>query len=271
MLRFELSIIIVSYNTKNKIADCLESVLREITDLKAEVIVIDNASTDNSGQVIEKFKQVKFIQNKRNVGFAKACNQGATLAQGKYLFFLNPDTKVTTKSITSLILEVESRKDAAVIAPKLVYPDGSDQNSVRNFPTIQRAIEEFFFFKKGVFEGFSPKVSKPQEVEAVVGAAMVIPKVIFKKLGGFDERYFMYYEDLDFCRKARKAGYKIIFMPQAKVIHEVGISGKGDETKTLKYLKDSSRIYHGSLVSFLINLVLFWGQKWQKLFANSQV
>lgn len=265
----KLSVIIVNYNTRAKISDCLNSVFGEINKISGEVIVVDNASKDGSVEFIkDNFPEVVLVVNSQNLGFAHANNQAAKVAKGNLLFFLNPDTKVLTGCLTVLLSVAEKFKDAAVLAPKILNPDGTNQNSVRNLPTVEKAILEYFFAREGTFSGFSPNTKKPFEVEAVVGAGMLVPKSIFANLGRFDERYFLYYEDLDFCRKAREMGYKIIFVPQARIIHEIGAAGRGEGAKTHAYLKDSSRIYHGALVSFLINFILFWGQKWQRLFAK---
>lgn len=265
----EVSVIIVNYNTADEIEKCLNSVLSsQLTVYGLEVIVVDNASTDNSIEVVKKFPQVKLIQNKENLGFATANNTGAKQTKGELLLFLNPDTQILPNSIKKLIQVARERKDAAVVAPKLLNLDGTRQNSVRNLPTILKAIQEYFLARESTFSAFSPEAQYQKEVEAVVGAAMLIPKRVFNELGGFDEKYFLYYEDLDFCRKAKDKGYKVVFVPQAKIIHEIGVSGRGEKEKTYRYLKESSRIYHGIMVSFLINLILFLGHKWQKLLGK---
>jgi GT2 family glycosyltransferase len=277
----KVSVIIVNYNTAKEIGRCLISIQNskwrqnfspsECKIQNLEIIVVDNASTDDSIEVIrqlaEKFKNIKLIENKKNLGFAKACNQGAKNASGKFLFFLNPDIVVKKDTLVNL-LEFAKKNPNSIIGPRLLNPDGSLQGSCYNLPTLTGAIKEFLLGQKWSYEKFAPTGDKPTKVQAIVGAALFCPRKIFERLKGFDERYFLYYEDLDFCRRARKIGYKIYYLPEAKIVHSLGISGEGIKEKTYEWLKKSSKIYHGTFLSFLINQIIFWGQRWQKFFKK---
>ncbi len=290
----QVSIIIVNYNTAKEIEKCLNSVLtlrqaqafgseaqarrgdaepfggelraepqsRSISSQPSahslEIIVIDNASTDNSCKVIKNFAEIKLIKNEKNLGFSKANNIGAKAAIGDFLFFLNPDTQVKGETIQKL-LEFGRKNPNTILGPKLENPDGSLQASCYNLPKISGAISEFWFGKKGTYEKFTPVGRRPCQVEAIVGAAMFMPKNTFEKLGGFDEKYFLYYEDLDFCRRAAKAKIPIYYYPAATLIHGLGKAG-GD----IKQLKQSAKIYHGFFKYFILTLIIRGGQIWQK-------
>lgn len=259
MKRVEASVIIVNYNTADEIEKCLTSAFSsQLSDHSLEVIVVDNNSSDNSIKVIERFAQVKLIQNKENLGFAKANNIGARLATGDFLFFLNPDTQVKKDTISNL-LEFSKKNLNAIVSPKILNPDGSIQGSCYNLPTILGAIKEYWLGKKGAYEKFAPVGVQPLKVEAIVGAAMFMPRKIFEKLGGFDERFFLYYEDLDFCRRAAKLKIPVYFLPQAKVIHFLGRAGGNVE-----HLKKSAKIYHGKLKYSSLTLIIRSGLAWKK-------
>lgn len=252
----EVSIIIVNYNTAAEIEKCLISIRKAVNSKqKTEIIVVDNASLDNSGEILKKFKNIKLIQNQKNLGFAAANNIGARVAKGDFLFFLNPDTEVKSDTISNL-LEFAKKNPSSIIGPKLLNPDGSTQGSCYNLPTISGAVAEFWFGEKGTYEKFAPKVAKPVKVEAIVGAAMFCPKSIFEKLEGFDPKYFLYYEDLDFCRKAANLKIPVYYYPAAIVIHDVGKSGGN-----IQQLAQSAKIYHGNLKYLLLTAIIFLGQK----------
>jgi len=264
----DLSIIIVNFNVKNLLRGCLGSLERErrkTKKLEIEVLVVDNASTDDSSKMVKKsFPQVKLTKNKTNLGFAKAVNQGIKRAKGEFILLLNPDIVVKENALKQIVSFAESRQSVGVVGGRLLNPDGSGQPSVFHLSTFGGAIKEFWLGKKGTFQKYLPKVNKPQAVEAVSGAAMLIPKTIIKKIGLFDEHYFMYFEDLDYCRRVKEAGLKVFYCPQTEFIHYHGQSGKKIPEKVSHYLVESSKIYHGKLKHYLINLIIKLGQKWQK-------
>lgn len=255
----KLSIIITSFNTKELLEKCLLS----LKNAQAEIIVVDNASIDGSVERVEqRYKGIKILRNKENLGFAKANNQGIKIAQGEYVLLLNSDTQVEPKALDELIKFAEERSEAGVIGAKLLNQDGSTQPSVFHLPTIRGAISEFWFKKTESFSKYAPKGNNPIEVEAVVGAAMLIPKPVIEKVGLLDERYFMYFEDLDYCRRVRRAGFKVYYLPKAEVIHHHGASGKELGHKTNQWLVTSSKIYHGTIKYWLLTFIIWLGQKW---------
>lgn len=265
----DLSIIIVSFNTKDLLGRCLESLL--MTSAKeTEIIVVDNASTDGSVEFVEKrYKDIKILRNKENLGFAKANNQGLRQAKGKYCLLLNSDTEVKPDALSNLVEFAENNPQAGIVGAKLLNPDASIQPSIYHLPTLWRAIKEFWLGKKGEYEKYALTGTDRVKVEALTGAAMIIPRKTIEKVGLLDERYFMYFEDLDFCRRVKNAGYKVYYFPGAEIIHHHGKSGETLGSNTSRWLIESSKIYNGLLKYWLITFILWTGQKWQKIFGKS--
>jgi len=293
-----LSIIIVNYNTKELLKQCLESVISGLSFHQspiAEIIVVDNGSTDGSVEIAQNAKRVtqndnlkfKIVLNNENLGFAKAVNQAlrqvytesfdcaqdklSRSAQGKVFLLLNSDTIVKPGALEKL-LEFEEKVRPAIIGARLLNPDGTTQPSVFHLPTIKRAIGEYWLGKKGCFSKYAPLGAEPVLVEAVSGGAMLISGEIIEKIGLFDERYFMFFEDLDYCRRAGKAGYKIFYLPTAEIIHEHGASGKNlaVSENQWKRLIPSSKIYHGRMNYYWLSFILRLGQKWQRLLRRRE-
>lgn len=260
----DLSIIIVSYNTKKLLEECLESIEGKEED-NPEIIVVDNASSDNSAEFIkQKYKNIRLLENKENLGFSKANNQGIKIAKGEYILLLNSDTLTNEKSLESLIDFAKKHADAGVIGARLLNDDKSVQPSVFHLPSIFGAFKEYWLNIQGSFEKYIPKGNEPVEVEAVVGAVMLIPKKVIEKVGLLDEKYFMYFEDLDYCRRVKRAGYKIYYLPEAKIIHHHGSSGKELGNKINQWLIESSKIYHGQIKYWFLTFIIWMGQKLRK-------
>jgi len=270
-----LSIIIVNFNTKEVLRKCLASIEKLETgnkqslllrNWKLETIVVDNGSTDGSVEAIEaRYKDIKILRNKENLGFAKAVNQGIKQATGEYILLLNPDTEVKPNVLEELIKFVQNHPKAGVVGARLLNPDGSIQPSVYHFPTIWRAIREFWLGRKGEYDKYAPLEKKTIDVEAVTGAAMLIPRKTIEKVGLLDERYFLYFEDLDYCRRIKKAGLKVYYCPSAEIIHGHGESAAQVGSQAYQWLCQSSKIYNGILKYWLLTAVLWIGQKWQKI------
>lgn len=275
----KLSIIIVNYNTGEFLARCLRSIGATTQNFKnpaAEVIIIDNASTDESIRGIKSttFRlrsgqaSIKSIKNKANLGFAKAANQGIKVAKGEYILLLNPDTEVRNGAIKKMMEFARSTDDIGVIGARLLNPDGTVQASTFHFPTIWRAVREFWLGQEGAYSKYTPKGDKPIIVDAIVGAAFLITPQARKIVGLLDERYFMYFEDLDYCRRVKRAGLKVYYLPSAQIIHYHGVSGQNlaKEENQWRRLIPSSKLYHGWLKHSLINFVIWLGVKFWSLF-----
>ena len=270
----DLSIIIVNYNTKKLVMDCIKSIEKEGSRISWEVIIIDNNSKDGSVKEFKKMKErnknFHLILNKDNLGYAKANNQGIILAKGGYLLLLNSDTLVKKGSLGKLLKFAQKHPSVGVIGPKLLNIDKSLQPSCYNFPTIKNALAEFWFGKKGLFGKFAPKGKKPVTVDAVVGAAFLITPEARERVGLLDERYWAYFEDIDYCRQVWKNGLEVYYLPSSEIIHYHGVSFKKatpDDAIRWKRLIPSSKIYHGLFKHYLINIIIWSGQKWQRLLS----
>jgi GT2 family glycosyltransferase len=263
----DLSIIVVNFNTRQLVGRCIDSIKESKTHTKYEIIVVDNGSTDGSVDSLEKTSGIIIFKNKENLGFSKANNIGIKNASGKYVLLLNSDTEVKSGSLDKLLDFAKSKGDVGVVGARLLNENGTIQESASNFPTIWSAVKEYWFGEKGLFGLFAPKSEDPIRVDSVVGAAFLITPEALKKVGLLNEKYFMYFEDLDYCRRIKKAGLKVYYLPKAEVVHHLGASGtkvaKSDEQ--WRRLVPSSKIYHGAFMHNLINFVLWSGQKFGNL------
>lgn len=227
-----LSIIIVSYNTKELLKDCLDSIIPAAKNLKTEIFVVDNNSRDKTAQEIKKkYRWVKLIENKKNVGFSKANNQGIKKSQGEYLLILNPDTILQKDTLLKMYKFMENNSKVGISTCRVELPTGKlDPDCSRHFPTPWRAFTHFSKLSK-IFSGsklfdqyqmgyISENIE--HEVDSCVGAFMFVRASALKKIGLFDEDFFFYGEDLDLCFRFKEAGYKIMYTPITKIFHYKG-------------------------------------------------
>lgn len=259
-----VSIIIVNYNSKGFIVSCINSISK-YAPRDTEVIVVDNSSTDGSVDLLKSVKSITLIRNKYNLGYAKAINIGIKSANGDYIFILNPDTKLYEGVIDNLKSFAQKNNKVGIVAPKLLNRDGSLQDSCYHEPGIINAFKEYFLGVRSAFRKYAPRGQEPVAVDAVVGAAMFIPRKIIDEVGMFNDKYFMYFEDLDFCRKVRENGFEIFYLPSAVIYHEHGGVTKTVGVVANSWLADSSKKYHGILKYHMLTLVLLLGQKWRNL------
>lgn len=260
----ELSIIIVTYNSEKQIGSLLDSIYRDRGKINLEVIVIDNQSADNSLLVAKNHKINPIcIQMGSNSGFPTAVNKGIKIATGDYYFLLNPDTILTKGCLTKLLEFAKDTDPLGAVAPRLLYPDGKPQASVFKFPNITNAISYYFLNSSTSFNKYLPD-NRTQIVEVAMMAAFLIPKLAVDIVGGLDEKFFMYYEDIEFCRRLSRAGLPVYYYPTAKVKHIHGASGHF-KSHAQSPLLASARLYHGTFYSNVLNFILWAGQKWQKI------
>jgi len=207
----DLSIIIVNYNTADMLARCLHSI-RSQSFNNPEVILVDNASQDNSLEVTQGILPwVKVIANKQNLGFAKANNQALKISNGKYIYFLNPDTELKEGAFNAIIEFMKSNPEVGLAGTRIVNPDGSSQSSIeRHYPGQRHS--------KGELSGLKG------DIAWVLGASMIVRRSVLRGIGGFDERFFIYGEDLDICLSVRRAGWTIGYISNAVVVHWGGAS-----------------------------------------------
>lgn len=253
MSEVKISVVIVSYNSQGFIEKCINSVLKNLSE-KGEVIVLDNASSDKTVDILKKFgNKIKLINSDKNLGFAKGNNLAVKEAVGEYLFFLNPDTEIQRPIFDELIKFYETTVDARIVTPKLIMPNGQIQPSVRKLPTIWRALMEYILDIKNSYSEYVPSGDKPQVVEMAYGAAWLLKKDIFEKLKGFDEKFFLYYEDVDFCNRLKKIGKKVYYYPKVSIKHIVGAT-KSEQDK-YKLNLESAQKYHGWFKFALLQLI----------------
>jgi GT2 family glycosyltransferase len=235
----ELSVIIVNWNSAGFLDKCLESIYRETREVTFEIIVCDNASFDGCDHMLrDKYPEVGFIQLDENRGFARANNIGAAGATGRLLCFLNPDTELRGNAFGTVrdAMNASGAAGTGAAGCRLLNSDLSLQTScVMPFPTIANQLFDIEWLKMKTFRwrlwGINALFQKdsrlPVEVEALSGACMFIKPEVFTAVGGFSEEYFMYSEDVDLCRRIQKAGFRVVYCPNAEIVHHGGGSTQG--------------------------------------------
>jgi len=232
----DLSIIIVNFNTKEFLRNCLKSVAESTKNISYEIIVVDNASHDGSVEMVKKeFPEIRIIANKRNVGFSKANNQGVKISkESRYVLFLNSDTIVNKNVLEEMIKFMDSHKDAGAATCKLIIPNGKiDDATHRGFPTPWNAFCHFSGLsgmapKSRIFTGYTlgwMDIEKTHEIDALAGAFMLVRRPAGEEVKWWDEDYFFYGEDLDFCFMLKQKGWKIYYVPGVSIKHFKGVSG----------------------------------------------
>ena len=234
----DLSVVIVNWNVRELLRRCLRSVLasQRLSGLAAEVIVVDNASSDGSTEMVkEEFPEVRLIANEENLGFTKANNQGILASEGRYILLLNPDTEVIGDALGAMVEYMDAHPDVGALGPMLLNPDGSVQSSRRRFPTLATAFLESTVFQWELsrdnrvlrrYYVFDRPNDEVQEVDWVTGACILMRRRAIEEVGLLDEDFFMYSEELDWCRRAKERGWKVIYLPEAKVVHYGGKSSE---------------------------------------------
>lgn len=283
----DVSVIVVSYNVVGLLEECLTSILQRPADgLQVEIIVVDNASADGSAEMVAaKFPGVKLVANRENYGFPRGCNQGLRLAAGRFIFFLNPDARIEQDGLARLVKFLESRPEVGVCAPLLRYSDGTPQPNRRRFPSYSLAFVEstilqryrpfrnWAALRRFKFEEQPPEVA--HLIDWPVGAAFLVRRAVTDQIGGLDERFFMYSEEVDFCKRVQAAGWQVWYNPEAVVTHAEGRSSGQDvpfrhinfnTSKISYYRKHYGRLAAGGLRGFLLATYLFqYAEEWFKL------
>jgi GT2 family glycosyltransferase len=254
-----LSVIIPTWNTS-------ELTITNVTRLlglkspKIEIIVIDNASTDNT-TILKNLKNIIYLRLSENQGYGAACNAGAKIAKNDYLLFLNSDMEIV-KGLDKLVSFASTHPQVGITGPQFLNPNLTVQGSVFPPQTLLNAFFEFWLGKKS-YSKFAPSGTNPTPVWAISGGAVLINKQLFSQIGGWDNRYHMYFEDLELCRCVRRLGLDITYFPDCQFIHRHGASGHTLATPQNQWrrLIKSSQIYHGRIYHYLLNLIIWSGQK----------
>jgi N-acetylglucosaminyl-diphospho-decaprenol L-rhamnosyltransferase len=299
VLSLDLSVVIVSWNVCALLRDCLKSVTGAQWDrpqsatssvdsaqpeglvfsndtpktdrrsLTTEVIVVDNGSSDGSVEMVRsEFPQVTLIANPENLGFPTGNNQGITAAQGRYVMLLNPDTKVLGDAFPTLVHYMDAHPDVGLVGPQLLYPDGQVQSSRRRFPTLGT-----LFFESTWLAPLAPSSLLDRyyvldqldnavlDVDWVTGAAMLARREAVQQVGGLDEGFFMYSEELDWCRRIKGAGWRVVYLPTARIVHYVGKSSEqAVAARHINFQRSKiryARKYHSRRIAALLRLYLF--------------
>lgn len=266
----QLSIVIVNYNVAHFLALCLDSVFRAITNLDAEVIVVDNASSDDSCALVKKmFPELILIANKDNLGFAKANNQGVAAAQGTYVCILNPDTVVGETVFDEVYAFAKTNHSAGAIGIKLV--DGTGKflpECKRNLPTPKVAFQKLFG-SGDAYYARSLSQNEQGKIQVLVGAFMFMKKAVYKEAGGFDEQYFMYGEDIDLSHTITQLGYDNYYLGKVTAIHFKGESTTKDATYRRRFYNAMHIFYNKHLKANIlegiaVNAGLWYARKFYR-------
>ena len=277
----DLSVVILSWNVRDLLRQCLESVLinqpsaagqtglaTRPDPLTTEIIVVDNASTDGSVDMVRaEFPGVHVIVNAVNRGYAGGNNDGIAAAAGRYILILNPDTRVLGDALPAMVAYADARPGVGALGPQLLNPDGSVQSSRRRFPTLVTAL-----FESTWLQSLAPRSvlnhyylldradDAIQEVDWLTGACLLVRRQVIQQVGGLDEDFFMYSEELDWCRRIRQSGWQIVYLPSAQIVHYVAKSSDQVVAQRHIYFQTSKvryfRKHHGELAGGLVRAAL---------------
>ena len=230
----DVSVVIVSFNSRDDLRSCLRSILNHTQGVEYEVIVVDNASGDGSPEMVEaEFPQVTLLRRADNAGFATANNEGIRAARGEVILLLNPDAEFTGNVLPPMYHYLRANPTVGVLGPKLLDEDGSLQLSCRRFPGLATALFNRYSLATRLFprNPFSTRYlmtdfghDRIAEVDWVSGACMMLPRQAFDLIGLLDEGYFVYIEDVDLCQRAHRAGHKVVYFPEVAVLHRIARS-----------------------------------------------
>ena len=275
----ELSIIIVNYNVKEFLQNLVHSLQKAVSIINHEIIVVDNASDDGSVEFIrEKFPQITLIVNQTNLGFSKANNAALKIAKGKFILLINPDTIVSEDTITKMIEFLNEHPDAGLAGCKILNPDGSLQLACRrSFPGPWTSFCKVtglstLFPKSKLFAKYNLTYldeNSTYEVDAISGSFMMMKREAYEKVGGFDEQFFMYGEDLDLCYRIQKNGYKVYYYPGTQIIHYKGESTKRSSLDETNIFYDAMHLFVKKHFSsfYLAEIILRSAIGFRKFFA----
>lgn len=266
----DVSIIIVSWRVRHALEKCLNSIFQNTKDLTFEVFVVDNDSQDETVKmVMNNSKEVNLIANKENNGFAKACNQAIKEVKGDYILLLNPDTEIADNAIAKTRQFMQQTNDCGIAGCRINNEDGTLQPSVRKFPDfvshifILLKLHNFFPNQKSVRKyyqsDFQHQETKP--VDQVMGAFFMIKRKVLDKIGLLDEHFFIWYEEVDFCKRALKAGWKTYFYADTHIIHQKGESFAQKAPLDKQLILNRSLLYyfykHRSRLEYFILICLY--------------
>ncbi len=235
----DLSISIVNTNNRSLLRDCLASIYRTTARISFEILVVDNASTDGSAEMVQgEFPSVKLIINDARGGYGYSHNKGIAAARGQFILIFNEDMVVLPGALDTIVEKLKGDPAIGVLGCRLLNPDMSLQHSCHRFQNIKTEVFEnlfpgSFFLRKSRFrtQMFDWDHDSEREVDVVMGSCMLIPRSVIDKVGAFDTRFFVYSEEFDLCKRIRDAGYRVVFTPEAEIIH---FGGQTSKTMSIK-------------------------------------
>lgn len=248
-----VSVIVVSWNSEEYIEACITALVRTAKETPLQIILIDNASKDDTVRIVEeKFSHIQVVKNSYNVGLSQAINKGAKLATGKYIMLLNPDVILMEDTIHKLYQFMEAREDIGACGPQFLWPNGKIQRSCRELPTFKNLFLEFSgigrITKCSSWKMWYFNHKETREVEQPIGSCLMVRKELFDTLGGMDERYPIFMNDVNLCYRIKEAGHKLYFVADTNVLHYLGGSTRKVKRKMIlaehhsmyRYLRDHS-------------------------------
>ena len=257
----QVSAILVNYNAGGELKLALESIQADCAQIPWEAVVVDNASSDRSVDVVERFPHSRLIRNATNVGFGRGVNQAVAVARAPLLLFINPDCRLMSGALSALRSVLDGEAGCAIAGPRILDPDGSVQGSARGDPDMLTG----FFGRTGalrVLLPFLPVARRNVVAEDAVrtgaasvvvdwlsGACMLVRRDAFMEIGGFDERFFLYWEDADLCRRLRARGYHVRYVPGATAVHQVGRSSRTARRSSIRAFHASAYLYYATHVA----------------------
>ena len=271
----DLSVVILNWNVRDLLQQCLKSLTTAHDPFSTEVIVVDNASSDDSVAMMRaEFPDVRLVVNTTNRGYAGGNNDGIAAATRRYVLILNPDTQAVGDALSTLATYADAHPDVGVVAPQLLNADGSVQSSRRRFPTLMTALFESTWLQpiapRGVLRDYyvlDRADDETQEVDWAVGACLLVRRQVIQQVGALDEEFFMYSEEMDWCRRIQQAGWRIVYLPQAQVIHHMGKSSDQVVAQRHIYFQTSKvryfRKHHGKWTAGFLRIALLGMYVWQ--------
>jgi GT2 family glycosyltransferase len=257
----EVTAILVNYNAGGELALALQSIRDDCADVAWEAVVVDNASTDGSAAIVETIPRATLVRNVANVGFGPAVNQAVALAKSPLLLLINPDCRVIPGAVSTLRSVLDAEPSCAVVGPRILDPDGAVQGSARGDPDMLTGL----FGRTGALRAVLPFLPVARRnvvaedavrtgassivVDWLSGACMLVRRDAFLAAGGFDERFFLYWEDADLCRRLRNRGFHVRYVPGATAVHKVGQSSQTARRSSIRAFHASAYLYYATHVA----------------------
>lgn len=269
----DLSVIIISYNEKELLKKCLRSVLLSQTDFSFEVIVTDSGSVDGTAAMVrEEFPHVRLLDNQKNLGFSKGNNVAIKIATGRLVLLLNADTEIRPDTLDLSVKYMDAHPDVGAMGGKVLLATGElDPSARRKFPNPVNSFLRLFGLKKLSDYNINAPIDEEMEVDAIMGAYFMTRRDVIDRVGMLDEEFFMYGEDLDWCWRIKKAGYKIMYYPAAEIIHYKYGASKSIPFRTIGWAHDAMKIFYrkhyASDHNALFNGLIYLGIELRKYFV----